>query len=208
MWRSPARPPLEVTVVTVEPIKIIRRAAVRKIRPLRKLRGVPFSFLLFPLVLAMQGCTASSNTSNNSDPPPRDATAPTAPGGLAASASSSTQVTLSWTASTDNVGVTGYRVERCVGNACVSFAQIAAVMTTSFSDSGLLGGTSYGYRVRATDAAGNLSAHSNVSFATTTGTADTQVPTAPGGVTATASSSSAIGKSLPPLAATSRLRAW
>ena len=165
---------------------------MRKIRPVRKLCAVPFSFLLFLPVLAMQGCTASSN---NSDPPPRDATAPTAPGGLAASASSSTQVTLSWTASTDNVGVTGYRVERCVGNACVSFAQIAAVMTTSFSDSGLLGGTSYGYRVRATDAAGNLSASSNVSYATTAGTADTQVPTAPSGLTPTASSSTQIALS-------------
>ena len=44
-----------------------------------------------------------------------DTTAPTAPGSLTATAPTSTQVNLSWTAATDNVGVTGYRVERCQG---------------------------------------------------------------------------------------------
>src|SRR5205814_976994 len=51
-----------------------------------------------------------------------DTTAPTAPSSLAATASSSTQIGLVWTASTDNVGVTGYRVERCTGASCTNFA--------------------------------------------------------------------------------------
>jgi chitodextrinase len=144
-------------------------------------------------MLLMQGCTASTNSSTPNDPPGGDTTAPTAPGALTATAASGTQLNLSWTASTDNVGVTGYKVERCTGNGCTSFAQIAGVTATSFSDSGLLGGTTYGYRVRATDAAGNLSTYSNTSYGVTTGTADTQAPSAPSGLTATASSSSQIG---------------
>ena len=96
-----------------------------------------------------------------------DTQAPTAPSGLGATAASSAQINLSWTASTDNVGVTGYRVERCQGAGCTSFAQIATPAGTTYSDAGLTAGTSYSYRVRATDAAGNLSGYSNVASATT-----------------------------------------
>ena len=79
----------------------------------------------------------------------------------------SSAINLSWTASTDNVGVTGYRVERCQGAGCSSFAQVGTPTGTTFADSGLLASTSYSYRVRATDAAGNLSGYSNVASATT-----------------------------------------
>jgi len=98
-----------------------------------------------------------------------DTTPPTAPAGLGATAASATQINLSWAAATDNVGVTGYRVERCQGAGCGSFAQIATVTGTSVSDTGLLAMTSYSYRVRAADAAGNLSAYSNVASAATQG---------------------------------------
>ena len=70
-------------------------------------------------------------------------------------------------ASTDNVGVTGYRVERCPGAGCTNFAQIATPTTTSFSDTGRLPATTYRYRVRAADAAGNLGAYSGIATATT-----------------------------------------
>ena len=76
---------------------------------------------------------------------------------LAATAISGSQIDLSWTASTDNVGVTGYLVERCQGTGCSSFAQIGTTAGTTYNDTGLTSGTSYTYRVRATDAAGNLS---------------------------------------------------
>jgi hypothetical protein len=64
--------------------------------------------------------------------------------------------------------VTGYRIERCTGSACTTFAQIATTSgATTFANSGLIASTSYSYRVRATDAAGNLSAYSNTAAATT-----------------------------------------
>src|SRR6185503_13690525 len=88
-------------------------------------------------------------------------------GTLSATASGSAQVNLAWGAASDNVGVTGYRVERCAGSGCTAFAQIAAPAGTSFSDTGLSASTSYSYRVRASDAAGNLGAYSNAASATT-----------------------------------------
>jgi hypothetical protein len=96
-----------------------------------------------------------------------DTQAPSAPGTLSASAVSSSQVNLSWGAATDNVGVTGYRVERCQGAGCSSFAQVATPAGTSFNDSGLSASTSYSYRVRAVDAAGNLGPYSNTATAVT-----------------------------------------
>jgi len=114
-----------------------------------------------------------------------DATPPTAPSSLTATAVSASQINLSWTASTDNVGVAGYRVERCLGVNCTTFAQVAAPTATSFSDAGLTAATTYGYRVRSTDAAGNLGAYSPIASATTTQSADTTPPTAPSGLTAT-----------------------
>jgi len=57
----------------------------------------------------------------------------TAPTGLSATAASSAQINLAWTASTDNVGVTGYRVESCQGTGCTTFAQIAARPPPAFT---------------------------------------------------------------------------
>jgi glucose/arabinose dehydrogenase/fibronectin type 3 domain-containing protein len=113
-----------------------------------------------------------------------DTTPPTAPTGLTATAVSPTRVNLDWTASTDNVGVTGYRVERCQGAACTNFAEIATTTTTSHSDTDRLPGTSYRYRVRALDAAGNLGAYSSIATATTPAVPDTSPPSAPAGLTA------------------------
>ena len=123
-----------------------------------------------------------------------DTQPPTAPTNLTATAISSSQINLSWTASTDNVGVTGYRVERCQGAGCNNFAQIGTAAGTTYNDTGLTAGTSYSYRVRATDAAGNLSPYSNVASATTQ-SPDTQPPTAPTNLTATAISGSQINLS-------------
>ena len=80
---------------------------------------------------------------------------------------SSTQINLAWPAATDNVGVTGYRVERCQGGGCSTFAQVGAATTLSYSDTTVAASTSYTYRVRAVDAAGNLGPYSSTTSATT-----------------------------------------
>src|SRR4029077_10524036 len=96
-----------------------------------------------------------------------DTAPPTAPANPIATAVNDSQINLAWNASIDNVGVTGYTVERCAGAGCSTFAQIATTPGTLYSDTGLTASTSYSYRVRATDAAGNLSPYSNVASAAT-----------------------------------------
>ena len=100
--------------------------------------------------------------------PVADPTPPTMPSNLTGSVVSGTQITLSWPASTDNIGVTGYELERCQGVGCTNFAQIATPTTTNYGDSGLTPGLSYSYRVRARDAAGNVSTYSPITTATPT----------------------------------------
>jgi len=89
-----------------------------------------------------------------------DTTAPSVPTGLSATAMSSSQISLSWTASTDNVGVTGYNVFR-------GGTKIGTTATASYADSGLSASTTYTYTVSAFDAAGNTSAQSASASATT-----------------------------------------
>ena len=116
--------------------------------------------VLLAAALAACGGPGSANTST-------DKTPPTAPTNLVATAASSTEINLSWAGSTDNVAVTGYLVERCQGTGCSNFTQIATPSGTSIDDTGLTPSTSYSYRVRAADAAGNLSAFSNTASAST-----------------------------------------
>jgi chitodextrinase len=95
----------------------------------------------------------------------------TAPSNLTATAAGSTQINLSWTAATETGGtLTQYLIERCQGSGCSNFAQVATSATTAFNDTGLLAGTTYSYRVRASDAANNVGPYSNVAGATTTST--------------------------------------
>ena len=92
--------------------------------------------------------------------PTRDITPPSTPSNLTAIANSSSTISLSWTASTDNVGVTGYRIYR-------NSSLIATTTSTSYTDSNLSPSTSYTYAVSAYDAAGNESAKSNSVTVTT-----------------------------------------
>jgi fibronectin type 3 domain-containing protein len=119
---------------------------------------------------------SGSGSCHGTTPPPTDTTKPTAPGNLTATAGTG-QVALSWQASSDNVGVTGYRIFR-------GATQINTVngSTTSYTDTGLAPGP-YSYTVRAVDAAANLSDPSNTASATVL---DTTKPTAPANLTATA----------------------
>src|SRR3989442_849014 len=98
-----------------------------------------------------------------------DTQAPSSPTNLAATVVSSSQIDLSWSPATDNVGVTGYRVYR---NGTLA----ASPSGTSVSITGLSAGTTYSFTVSAVDAAGNASALSAPLSATTPGTGGT-VPT-------------------------------
>ncbi|MEU3458772.1 cellulose binding domain-containing protein [Streptomyces sp. NPDC006733] len=98
------------------------------------------------------------------DAGPADTTAPSVPGGVTVGSATGSSLTVRWTASTDDSGtVAGYEVSR-------DNAAPVAVSGTSFTATGLQPTTSYGFRVRARDAAGNTSPYSApVSGTTTTG---------------------------------------
>ncbi len=89
-----------------------------------------------------------------------DTTAPSTPASLVASGTTSSSTNLTWTASTDNVAVTGYNVYR-------GTTLVATVTTTSYVATGLTASTAYSFSVKAKDAANNLSASSNVVNVTT-----------------------------------------
>jgi len=82
-----------------------------------------------------------------------DTQPPTVPMNLTATVVSSSQIDLSWTASTDNVGVAGYHIYR-------KGIYVGSGTETSYQSNGLLPSTTYGYRVAAFDAEGNVSAQS------------------------------------------------
>ena len=105
------------------------------------------------------GDSAYSNTASATTQATQ--TAPAAPSNLTATAVSTSQINLSWSDNSSNE--TGFMIERCQGNGCTSFAQIAQVgaNVTTFSNTGLAGNTRYRYRVRAFNAVGN-SAYSNI----------------------------------------------
>jgi len=93
--------------------------------------------------------------------PTPDTTAPTAPTNLVASSITTTSLNLTWTASTDNIGVTGYDVY-------MNGTLKTSVTTASASITGLTAGTAYSFYVKAKDLAGNSSANSSTINATTT----------------------------------------
>ncbi|MGZ4729839.1 MAG: galactose oxidase-like domain-containing protein [Acidimicrobiales bacterium] len=119
--------------------------------------------------------------------PYEDAVAPSAPTNLTGSGAIGT-ATLSWTPSTDNVGVTSYDVYRSTTSGFTpSLAnKIGATTTPSFTDTGVVAGQ-YFYKVRANDRAGNASAPSNEAAVTVL--ADQSPPTAPTNLVATATQS-------------------
>ncbi|MBK7864778.1 MAG: fibronectin type III domain-containing protein [Archangiaceae bacterium] len=102
---------------------------------------------------------------------PADTQAPTVPNAVAARALSSNSIAVTWSASTDNVGVTGYRIFR-------GTMQVGSTLGNqlAFTDPGLTASTQYGYTVRAIDAANNQSAASAQAVATTCGAAGCMVP--------------------------------
>lgn len=124
------------------------------------------------------GNVSAASTALNVTTDAPDTTPPTVPTGLVASAVTETSLTLSWDASTDDVGVTGYDVYQ-------DGSLIASVTGTTFGVTGLTGGTTYAFTVSAKDAADNVSAVSSALNVTTV-TPDTTPPSVPTGLVATA----------------------
>ena len=122
------------------------------------------------------------------DSPAADTNAPTVPTGLVGAAVSANQINLSWSPSTDNVGVTGYYVY-------LNNVALATTTATSFSHIGLAAGTTYSYRVSAYDAVPNHSAWTATPVTITVAndvTVDTAAPSVPTGLAGKAVSSSRI----------------
>ena len=111
--------------------------------------------------------SVASTTASGTDPTPDvrnwtiDRSPPSTPTNLTGSAVSSSRVNLSWTASTDNTGVTGYDVAR---NGAV--IATAGGTTTSYADNTARASTTYQYSVAARDGAGNVSPSVAVSVTT------------------------------------------
>jgi hypothetical protein len=99
-----------------------------------------------------------------------DTQAPTVPSNLRASVVSTSQINLSWSASTDDVAIAGYKVYR-------NGTQVGTATVTSYQSTGLSAATAYTYTVSAFDAARNNSAQSASVSATTNSAAP---PAAPG----------------------------
>lgn len=121
------------------------------------------------------GATVAKNIHVNPAAP--DTEPPTTPTNLVATATSSTSVQLTWTASTDNYGVAGYEVRRDGG-------VIGTSGTNSYTDNTCSPDTTYSYEVRAFDAVPNYSGWSSPAVVTTPG--DTTPPAPPTGLVASA----------------------
>ena len=128
--------------------------------------------------------TVTGATASCPAPTPTDTTAPSQPSGLTVSAPTQTGVTVSWRASTDNVGVAGYRV---YSNGAIA----GSTGSTSYTVSSLFCSTSYALSVEAYDAAGNRSARTSINAATAP-CPDTQPPTTPTGLSASSVSTNGL----------------
>jgi len=89
-----------------------------------------------------------------------DTTPPTTPTGLVVTGTTGSTISLQWTASTDNVGVTGYKITN------VTTGTVGTTTTTTFTATGLTASTSYTFTVTANDAAGNVSPADSITTST------------------------------------------
>jgi uncharacterized repeat protein (TIGR03806 family) len=114
----------------------------------------------------LQACHSGADTKPS--PAPADTTAPTPPASLTLTVINSNRIDLSWSASSDAVGVAGYRIFRNGTG-----TPLATTTMTTYSDTTVVAGSHYSYVVSAFDAAGNVSDPSASQAATTPGTAPT-----------------------------------
>jgi chitodextrinase len=121
--------------------------------------------------------------------PAPDTQAPTAPGSFAKTTATTTSINVSWSASSDNVGVAGYTLYRNGTN-------VGSTTSTSYSYTGLTCNTSYTLAIDAADAAGNRSGKATITTSTAAcGSADTQPPQTPANLTVTGTTASSVSLS-------------
>jgi fibronectin type 3 domain-containing protein len=122
----------------------------------------------------------------------KDTTPPSTPTGLKASAPTSAAVNLSWSASTDNVGVTEYKIYRNGALSALATVNATPGAAPSYTDSAVSASTQYSYTVTALDAAGNQSAQSAAATVTTPAATDHTPPSVPTNLHSTATTTSSI----------------
>jgi YD repeat-containing protein len=139
------------------------------------------------IVKAYDGAGNISGPSNTASITTPDTIAPTTPTNLSAAATSQTQISLSWGASTDSGGslLAGYHIYR-------GGSLVGSTASLSYGDSGLTANTGYSYTVQAYDHANNLSPMSNTASATTF---NVPPPSTPTGLAASAVSQTQINLS-------------
>lgn len=130
-----------------------------------------YTYLVYARDLA-DNVSPASTPATVTTPGSSDTQAPSVPGDVAATVISMSRIDVSWTASGDDVGVTGYTVYRDGSPIGTTDGQ-----TLAFSDTGLAPSSTHNYRVDAFDAAGNRSAQSPAVSGTTL--ADTTTPSPP-----------------------------
>jgi chitodextrinase len=167
----------EISVNPGEPVRVNAPATTVVISELSALTEYNFG---------IRACDVSDNCSDFSQeqvvgetPSVPDTQAPTVPSGLSASGATMTSINLMWSASTDNVGTTLYRIQTNNANPVTVNAP-----TLSRSMTGLTAGTAYNFKIQACDASDNCSAYSSNISASTMAAPDTQAPTVPAGLTA------------------------
>lgn len=139
----------------------------------------------YGIVGASSSVVTSSSSSRSSSSVIADTVAPSIPTGFVSTGKTANSVALSWSASTDNVGVTGYRIT--YGTTTVD------VTGTSTTVIGLNANTTYVFTVKAKDAAGNLSAaSSSLSVTTSAVVADTVAPSVPANLRSTEQTDSSV----------------
>jgi hypothetical protein len=124
--------------------------------------------LIIAAILIGCGSGGSGETDNNSDQAFSDTQAPSTPSEISATPVSSSTIILSWTDSTDDTGVAGYRIYR-------DNVEIATVIEPTYTDNNLSPDTQYEYEISAYDAAGNESVSASVNTTTHNSPTDSRI---------------------------------
>src|SRR3989344_6720193 len=135
--------------------------------PTNYLEGIVDDVRIYNRALTADEVSELFNNHNTNIETQLDVTIPSTPTNLSAEAVSSSEINLLWDASSDNIGVVSYQLERCQGLSCSNFIQINYSGGISYNDANLVESTIYNYRIRAVDAIGNFSSYSKIVSVTT-----------------------------------------